>query len=74
MSTEEERESMSGEKDKKNDLLCGECGETFSNFLHEMAEKNAEVTTCPKCGKIHEFNPKKAATPAASSRPVRKQI
>jgi uncharacterized Zn finger protein len=37
------------------DLLCEDCGETFSEFLHEMAEQNAKVATCPKCGKIHEF-------------------
>jgi uncharacterized Zn finger protein len=35
--------------------LCEDCGETFSEFLHEMAEQNAKVATCPKCGKIHEF-------------------
>jgi uncharacterized Zn finger protein len=37
------------------DRLCDDCGETFSEFLHEMAEQNAKVATCPKCGKIHEF-------------------
>jgi uncharacterized Zn finger protein len=37
------------------DRLCEDCGETFSEFLHEMAEQNAKVATCPKCGKIHEF-------------------
>lgn len=37
------------------DRLCGDCGETFSEFLHEIAKQNAKVATCPKCGKIHEF-------------------
>jgi len=48
------------------DLLCEDCGQTFSDFLHEMADQNAKVTTCPKCGKIHEF-PSKAAKPGARS-------
>ncbi len=29
-------------------LLCNHCGQTFSAFLHEMAEKNAKVV-CPNC-------------------------
>jgi uncharacterized Zn finger protein len=37
------------------DRLCEDCGETFSEFLQEMAEQNAKVATCPKCGKIHAF-------------------
>ena len=59
--------------DEKVDHLCEDCGQTFSDFLHEMADKNAKVTTCPKCGKIHEF-PSKAAQPAAGTRPVKKII
>jgi len=31
------------------DLLCERCGQTFSEFLHEMAEQNLKVV-CPKCG------------------------
>jgi len=42
------------------DMLCEECGQTFSAFLHEMADQNAKVATCPKCGKIHQFTPKAA--------------
>ena len=30
------------------DLLCEDCGQTFSAFLHEMADKNAKVV-CPNC-------------------------
>jgi len=32
------------------DVLCKNCGQTFTAFLKEMAAKNAEVT-CPHCGK-----------------------
>ena len=52
--------------DDKLDLLCEDCGQTFSDFLHEMADQNAKVTTCPKCGKIHEF-PSKSAKPGVPS-------
>jgi uncharacterized Zn finger protein len=52
--------------DQNSDLLCEDCGQTFSDFLHEMADQNAKVTTCPKCGKIHEF-PSKAVKPAVPS-------
>jgi uncharacterized Zn finger protein len=52
--------------DEKVDLLCDDCGQTFSDFLNEMAEQNAKVATCPKCGKIHEFPPT-AAKPRARS-------
>jgi uncharacterized Zn finger protein len=55
--------------DEKIDVLCGNCGETFSNFLQEMADQNAKVATCPKCGKIHEVSPPaKAPKPVASAR------
>jgi DNA-directed RNA polymerase subunit RPC12/RpoP len=30
------------------DMLCQECGKTFSAFLHQMADKNAKVV-CPNC-------------------------
>jgi RNase P subunit RPR2 len=52
--------------DDKLDVLCEDCGQAFSDFLHEMADQNAKVTTCPKCGKIHEF-PSKAAKPRVPS-------
>jgi DNA-directed RNA polymerase subunit RPC12/RpoP len=32
------------------EVLCKNCGQTFTAFLKEMAAKNAEVT-CPCCGK-----------------------
>jgi uncharacterized Zn finger protein (UPF0148 family) len=34
------------------DELCHHCGQTLSNFLHQMEEHNAEVV-CPSCGKRH---------------------
>ena len=43
--------------DEKVDFLCDDCGEAFSAFLHDMADHNAKVTACPKCGKNHEFKP-----------------
>ncbi len=30
------------------DALCQHCGQAFSVFLHEMADKNAKVV-CPNC-------------------------
>jgi putative FmdB family regulatory protein len=32
------------------EMLCKNCGQTFTAFLKEMADQNAEVT-CPYCGK-----------------------
>jgi hypothetical protein len=32
------------------EVLCKNCGQTFTAFLKEMADKNA-VVTCPCCGK-----------------------
>src|SRR5713226_10232402 len=51
--------------DEKVDFLCDDCGEAFSAFLHDMADHNAKVTACPKCGKNHEFKPPEAAKPVA---------
>jgi formylmethanofuran dehydrogenase subunit E len=48
------------------DQLCEHCGETFSKFLHELAEKNAKVV-CPNCGTESGSQP--AAKPAASAPP-----
>ena len=30
------------------ELLCHQCGQTFSAFLHQMADQNAQVV-CPNC-------------------------
>jgi hypothetical protein len=42
--------------DDQIDLWCGHCNQTFSTFLHELAEKNAKVI-CPKCGEGHDGKP-----------------
>jgi len=52
----------------KIDQLCGDCGEELSAFLHEMADHNAKITACPKCGKHHPLVPPKAAQPTARVR------
>jgi uncharacterized Zn finger protein len=54
------------------DQLCENCGETFSEFLHEIAEQNAKVATCPKCGKIHEFPLKPTKLAARDVRPAKR--
>jgi len=55
------------------DLLCKHCGQTFSAFLHEMADHNAKVT-CPSCGKPHDGKPPKTAQPVARARRSKKTI
>jgi predicted nucleic acid-binding Zn-ribbon protein len=57
--------------DEKLDRLCRHCGQAFSTFLHQMAERNAKVACCPKCGKPHLHKPAKAEKPSATHR-VRK--
>jgi hypothetical protein len=56
--------------------LCDDCGEALTAFLQEMAEHNATVTACPKCGKHHAFKPPKTAKPTrlVSKAPPRKRI
>jgi DNA-directed RNA polymerase subunit RPC12/RpoP len=44
------------------EVLCKNCGQTFTAFLKEMADKNADVT-CPSCGKNGRSD--NAAPPAA---------
>ncbi|MGD0793050.1 MAG: hypothetical protein ABR920_14890 [Terriglobales bacterium] len=60
--------------DEKIDLLCKHCGQAFSAFLHEMADHNAKVTTCPHCGKSHEFSPPNAAKQVTGARPIKRTI
>ena len=50
------------------------CGETFSDFLHEMADQNAKVVTCPKCGKIHEFAKPKTAKSMTGAGSIKKTV
>ena len=56
--------------DEKVDLLCAGCGQTFSAFLHEMADHNAKVV-CPSCGRRHDGEPPKAAEPVAGAQSVK---
>jgi uncharacterized Zn finger protein len=56
--------------DEKIDPSCDDCGQTLSDFLHEMADQNAKVATCPKCGKIHEFPPKAAQSAVQSVKKI----
>jgi DNA-directed RNA polymerase subunit RPC12/RpoP len=53
------------------DLLCEHCGQTFSAFLHEMAEKNEKVV-CPNCRASRDCKPAKAPKPTTGARPVKK--
>jgi DNA-directed RNA polymerase subunit RPC12/RpoP len=55
------------------DLLCKHCGQTFSAFLHEMAEKNAKVV-CPSCGKRHDCKPATAAKAGTGARSIKKTV
>ncbi len=57
--------------DPTEPLCDGGCDETFSEFLSEMAEQNAKVATCPKCGKIHGFG-KAGAKEDAVPQPAKK--
>jgi hypothetical protein len=53
------------------DRLCENCGQTFSTFLHQMADKNEKVV-CPNCRVNRNCNAPQAAKPAAGARPVKK--
>ncbi|MGD0215398.1 MAG: hypothetical protein ABSB87_19425 [Terriglobales bacterium] len=53
------------------DQLCEHCGQTFSTFLHEMANKNEKVV-CPNCRANRDCKPPKAAKPVAGARHVKK--
>jgi DNA-directed RNA polymerase subunit RPC12/RpoP len=55
--------------DEKASLQCDDCGEALTAFLQEMADHNAKVTACPKCGKQHLFKPPK---PPKTAKPVPK--
>jgi predicted Zn finger-like uncharacterized protein len=46
--------------DQKVELTCKHCGEAFSAFLSEMAERNGKVT-CPNCGKVNDHSLKDIA-------------
>jgi DNA-directed RNA polymerase subunit RPC12/RpoP len=47
------------------EVLCKNCGQTFTAFLQEMADKNA-VVVCPRCGKSGaNCGPNEVTPPAA---------
>jgi DNA-directed RNA polymerase subunit RPC12/RpoP len=46
------------------ELLCHQCGQTFSAFLHEMADQNAKVV-CPNCKANLDCNRPASGKPAA---------
>ena len=54
------------------ELLCNHCGQTFSTFLHQMADKNAKVV-CPSCGENHDCKPTKAES-GTTTRKVKKTV
>jgi uncharacterized Zn-finger protein len=47
------------------EVLCKNCGKTFTAFLQEMADKNA-VVTCPFCGKDYSGPPGNVAPPVGT--------
>jgi len=60
------------------DVSCKRCGQALSAFLHEMAEKNAQVVypnysesrddvVCPNCGQSRDDGPEKPERPPAQS-------
>jgi hypothetical protein len=68
-------ESVSNEvtkNDAANEPLCEGCDETFSEFLSEMAEQNAKVAACPKCGKVHGFKKTDDTQTESEQRPMKK--
>lgn len=48
------------------ELLCHRCGQTFSAFLHEMADKNAKVV-CPNCRANRDCDRPVTVRPAAKA-------
>ena len=59
--------------DDKLDLLCEDCGQAFSDFLHEMADQNEKVV-CPNCRANRDCGAPKATEPVAGGRSVRRII
>lgn len=60
--------------DMSNDTieaLCNRCGQTFSAFLHEMADQNAKVV-CPNCRQTPDCKPAKAGKRVAKGETVKK--
>jgi hypothetical protein len=51
--------------DEKIEPLCENCDPALADFLQQMADQNAKVATCPRCGKIHEITPSQSVQPTA---------
>ena len=47
------------------DVFCKHCGQTFSTFLKEMAEKNYKAM-CPCCGEHTQYSPSDVISPPAA--------
>jgi DNA-directed RNA polymerase subunit RPC12/RpoP len=60
--------------DGKLDGSCQDCGQAFSEFLHEMEERNAKVVACPRCGKPHPHKRPKSDKPVSGLRRARKTV
>jgi hypothetical protein len=53
------------------DLLCSKCGQTFSAFLHQMADQNEKVV-CPNCRENSDCRPSQTPKPMEETRPVKR--
>jgi predicted RNA-binding Zn-ribbon protein involved in translation (DUF1610 family) len=51
--------------EQKVDVLCKNCGTTFSAFLQHMAEHNQQIV-CPNCGQAHNYGPSDLRKPTMS--------
>jgi hypothetical protein len=48
------------------DVFCKHCGQTFSAFLQQMAEKNYKAL-CPCCGETTQYSPSDIVKPPAAN-------
>jgi len=55
------------------EALCNRCGQTFSAFLHEMADQNAKVV-CPNCRENADCDPPQARKPVTKKQVIKKMI
>jgi len=59
--------AVTNPKEDSIDVLCNHCGQTFSAFLHQMADKNAKVV-CPNC-QGGDCRPAKAVSEGSPRKP-----
>jgi hypothetical protein len=55
------------------DALCDRCGQAFSAFLHEMADKNSKVV-CPTCRENVDCDPPPVREPVTKNRVIKRII